>query len=99
MHRVRLGILPQRPHVPNGQEYEEHGPLLRVRMGRHGNFFHNIHQNFLRNIMGKLCFGFEENCQYVQAEAAGMTALEHTPRDIWAIHSMAHVHEETGMHT
>ena len=49
--------------------------------------------------MGKLCFGFEENCQFVQAEAAGMSALEHTPRDIWAIHSMAHVHEETGMNT
>ena len=46
---------------------------------------------------GKLCFGFEENCQFVQAEAAGDKALEYTPRDIWAIHSMSHVHEETGM--
>ena len=46
---------------------------------------------------GKLCLGFGENCQFVQAEAAGKKALEHTPRDIWAIHSMAHVHEETGM--
>ena len=33
----------------------------------------------------------------MQAEAAGERALEHTPRDIWAIHSMSHVHEETGM--
>ena len=47
-------------------------------------------------MMGKLCFGFEENCQFMQAEAAGTKALEHTPRDIWAIHSMAHVYEETG---
>ena len=49
-----------------------------------------------RNVWGKLCFGFEENCQFVQAEAAGDKALEYTPRDIWAIHSMSHVHEETG---
>lgn len=47
------------------------------------------------NVWGKLCLGFGENCQFVQAEAAGKKALEHTPRDIWAIHSMAHVHEET----
>ena len=51
----------------------------------------------LSNVWGKLCFGFEENCQFVQAEAAGDKALEYTPRDIWAIHSMSHVHEETGM--
>ena len=50
----------------------------------------------LSNVWGKVCFGFEENCQFVQAEAAGERALEHTPRDIWAIHSMSHVHEETG---
>ena len=48
--------------------------------------------------MGKLCFGFEENCQFVQAETAGTKALEHTPQDIWAIHSMAHVYEETSTH-
>ena len=50
---------------------------------------------FYGNVYGKLCFGYEECGQYSEAEKAGSVALEHTPNDIWAIHSMAHVYEET----
>ena len=41
--------------------------------------------------MGKLCFGYEQNNQVGLAEKAGDLALRHTPKDIWSIHSMAHV--------
>ena len=44
---------------------------------------------------GKLCFGFEECNQFDEAERAGAIALDHTPNDIWAIHSIAHIKEET----
>ncbi len=47
------------------------------------------------NIQGKLCFGYEQNQQMDQALKAGLRCLEATPRDIWGIHSMAHVYEET----
>ena len=48
-----------------------------------------------RTIYGKLCFGYEECNQFEEAEKAGAIALNHTPNDIWAIHSMTHVKEET----
>lgn len=54
------------------------------------NFFH-----IARNLNAKLCFGYGENCQFEMAEKHGNIALEQTPRDIWAIHSMAHVKEES----
>ena len=47
------------------------------------------------NIYGKLCFGYEECGQYKAAEEAGAVALDHTPNDIWAIHSVVHVKQET----
>jgi hypothetical protein len=48
-----------------------------------------------RSVYGKLCFGYEECSQFAQAERAGSIALEHTPNDIWAIHSITHINEET----
>ena len=51
--------------------------------------------DFSRNVYGKLCFGHEEMNQFSEAEKAGAIALEHTPNDIWAIHSIAHIKEET----
>eukprot|EP00095_Tigriopus_kingsejongensis_P000655 maker-scaffold1335_size46909-snap-gene-0.13 protein:Tk00655 transcript:maker-scaffold1335_size46909-snap-gene-0.13-mRNA-1 annotation:"predicted protein" len=47
------------------------------------------------HLQGKLCFGYGENNQYDLGFQAGTIALEHTPRDIWAIHAMAHVYDET----
>ena len=55
----------------------------------------NIYYDFSRNVYGKLCFGHEEMNQFSEAEKAGAIALEHTPNDIWAIHSIAHIKEET----
>ncbi len=48
------------------------------------------------NVLGKLCFGLQENLQFEAAERQGKKALEHTPKDVWAIHSMAHVYDESG---
>jgi len=53
------------------------------------------HDRFYGTIYGKLCFGYEECNQFEEAEKAGAIALNHTPNDIWAIHSMTHVKEET----
>ena len=53
------------------------------------------HLHGYRSVNGKLCFGFEECNQFDEAERAGAIALEHTPNDIWAIHSIAHIKEET----
>ena len=50
---------------------------------------------FYGTVNGKLCFGFEECNQFDEAERAGAIALDHTPNDIWAIHSIAHIKEET----
>lgn len=50
---------------------------------------------FYGSVHGKLCFGYEEMNQFVEAEEAGQKALEHTPNDIWTIHSIAHLKEET----
>ena len=48
-----------------------------------------------RSVNGKLCFGYEECNQFAEAEKTGAIALEHTPNDIWAIHAIAHIKEET----
>ena len=48
-----------------------------------------------RTVNGKLCFGFEECNQFDEAERTGAIALDHTPNDIWAIHAIAHIKEET----
>ena len=50
---------------------------------------------FYGSVHGKLCFGYEEMNQFAEAEEAGRKALEHTPNDIWTIHSIAHLKEET----
>ena len=37
------------------------------------------------NVMGKLCFGYEENGQFNPAMECGEKALRHSPKDIWYI--------------
>ena len=54
-----------------------------------------VFMTYSRNVYGKLCFGHEEMNQFSEAEKTGAIALEHTPNDIWAIHSIAHIKEET----
>ena len=52
-------------------------------------------ERFYGSIHGKLCFGYEEMYQYGEAEKAGQIALAHTPNDIFTIHSISHLKEET----
>lgn len=47
-------------------------------------------------VHGMHAFGLEENADYARAEDAGRRAVEHEPRDAWAIHAVAHVMEMQG---
>jgi tetratricopeptide (TPR) repeat protein len=47
-------------------------------------------------VHGMHAFGLEENADYARAEEAGVRAVEHEPRDAWAIHAVAHVMEMQG---
>ena len=49
-------------------------------------------------VLGMHAFGFEENNLYRQALESAETALDIEPRDPWAIHAVAHVHEMQGQH-
>ena len=51
---------------------------------------------FYGSVHGKLCFGYEEMYQYEEAGIAGLVAFDHTPNDIFTIHSISHLKEETG---
>lgn len=44
-------------------------------------------------VLGMHAFGLEETGDYVQAERTGRRAIELQPRDTWAWHAVAHVHE------
>lgn len=44
-------------------------------------------------VLGMHAFGLEETNLYPQAEAAGRSALDAEPRDVWALHAVVHVHE------
>jgi tetratricopeptide (TPR) repeat protein len=47
-------------------------------------------------VLGMLAFGLEENNEFARAEAAAERALNHQPRDPWAIHALAHCAEMQG---
>jgi tetratricopeptide (TPR) repeat protein len=49
-------------------------------------------------VQGIYAFGLEENADYRQAQARAQAALDVNPRDVWAVHAMAHVHEMEGSH-
>jgi tetratricopeptide (TPR) repeat protein len=44
-------------------------------------------------VLGMHAFGLEESGDYAQAESMGRRAIELQPRDGWAWHAVAHVHE------
>jgi tetratricopeptide (TPR) repeat protein len=44
-------------------------------------------------VLGMHAFGLEETGDYAQAERTGHRAIELQPRDTWAWHAVAHVHE------
>jgi hypothetical protein len=47
-------------------------------------------------IQGMAAFGLEECGDYARAETLGCEAVEVEPRDGWAVHAVAHVHEMRG---
>ena len=47
-------------------------------------------------VRGMYAFGLEENAQYAEAFDCGGQALAQDPRDVWAVHAVAHVHEMRG---
>jgi hypothetical protein len=47
-------------------------------------------------VEGMYAFGLEESNDLARAEEVGMAALARQPRDPWAIHAVAHVHEMRG---
>jgi len=50
-----------------------------------------------RYVQGIYAFGLEENADYRQAETRARAALRHNPRDVWAVHALAHVFEMEGI--
>jgi tetratricopeptide (TPR) repeat protein len=47
-------------------------------------------------VQGIYAFGLEENADYRQAESRARAALDHNPKDVWAVHALAHVFEMEG---
>ncbi len=47
-------------------------------------------------ILGRHAFGLEESGEHDAAYAVGQRALAINPRDVWATHAVAHVHEMRG---
>lgn len=47
-------------------------------------------------VLGFYAFGLEENRDFARAEETGRRAVAINPRDAYAIHAVAHVHETTG---
>ncbi|HET6525110.1 tetratricopeptide repeat protein [Sphingopyxis sp.] len=65
------------------------GPLQALRaFGRGDDGYHAV--------LGMAAFGIEECGDYGRAEAFGTEAVAIDPRDAWALHAVAHVHEMRG---
>lgn len=66
--------------------------MLRDRIGRALTHWDPSHPQY-GFLLGMHAFGLEECGAYQQAEQTGMRALEHHPRDVWALHAVSHTHE------
>ncbi len=65
------------------------GPLQALRaFGRGDDGYHAV--------LGMAAFGLEECGDFSRAEALGTEAVSIDPRDAWALHAVAHVHEMRG---
>lgn len=47
-------------------------------------------------LLGRHAFGLEESGALDQAHGVGHRALSINPRDVWATHAVAHIHEMRG---
>jgi tetratricopeptide (TPR) repeat protein len=47
-------------------------------------------------VQGMYAFGLEESGQYERAEQSGLAALAVSPRNVWALHAVAHTYEMRG---
>ena len=47
-------------------------------------------------VCGMYAFGLEENGQYEAAEVQARRAIAENPRDVWAVHALAHIFEMEG---
>jgi tetratricopeptide (TPR) repeat protein len=65
------------------------GPLQALRAHREGDDAYHA-------LLGMAAFGHEECGAYDQAQALGERAAAIEPRDAWAVHAVAHVHEMRG---
>lgn len=65
------------------------GPLQALRAFSHGDDGYHA-------VLGMAAFGLEECGNYARAEAMGSEAVDIEPRDAWALHAVAHVHEMRG---
>lgn len=45
------------------------------------------------NLLGMLAFGLEETGQYDLSEELGLEAVERNPKNVWAVHAVAHTYE------
>jgi hypothetical protein len=66
--------------------------MLRDRIGRALPHWDSTHPHY-GFLLGMHAFGLEECGAYQEAEQTGMRALEHDPRDVWAMHAVAHTQE------
>lgn len=69
--------------------------MLRDRIGRALPHWDRSHPHY-GFLLGMHAFGLEECAAYQEAEQTGMRALEHNPRDVWALHAVTHTHEMQG---